>query len=61
VKKVSEQARPPLAGVLECAAVCGKTKARLRRQKGKLSPFAPKTKRQNGGTQAATRNIQCDE
>ena len=42
VKKVYEQARTPLARVLECVEVCGKTKERLRQQKRKLNPFALK-------------------
>jgi hypothetical protein len=42
VKRVYDQARTPLARVLECAEVCGKTKERLRQQKSKLNPFALK-------------------
>jgi hypothetical protein len=42
VKRVYEKARTPLARVLECVEVCGKTKERLRQQKRKLNPFALK-------------------
>ena len=42
VKRVYEKARTPLARVLECVEVCGKTKERLRQQKKKLNPFALK-------------------
>jgi hypothetical protein len=42
VKRVYDQARTPLARVLGCAEVCGKTKERLRQQKTKLNPFALK-------------------
>jgi hypothetical protein len=42
VKRVYDKARTPLARVLECAEVCGKTKERLRQQKRNLNPFALK-------------------
>jgi hypothetical protein len=42
VKRVYQKARTPLARVLECVEVCGKTKERLRQQKKKLNPFALK-------------------
>ena len=42
VKRVYEKARTPLARVLECAEVCGKTKEQLREQKRQLNPFALK-------------------
>jgi len=42
VKKVYEQARTPLARVLESGEVCAKTKERLREQKRRLNPFALK-------------------
>ena len=42
VKRVYEKARTPLARVLACVEVCGKTKQGLREQKRKLNPFALK-------------------
>jgi len=42
VKRVYGKARTPLARVLECTEVSGKTKERLREQKSKLNPFALK-------------------
>jgi hypothetical protein len=42
VKKVYQAARTPLARVLDCAEVCGKTKERLRLHKSRLNPFALK-------------------
>ncbi len=42
VKRVYGKARTPLARVLECVEVSGKTKERLRQQKRKLNPFALK-------------------
>jgi hypothetical protein len=42
IKKVYEEARTPLARVLESAEVCEKTKERWRAQKSKLNPFALK-------------------
>jgi hypothetical protein len=42
VKRIYGKARTPLARVLECAEVCGKTKEQLRQQKRKLNPFALK-------------------
>jgi hypothetical protein len=42
IKRVYQKARTPLARVLECVEVCGKTKERLRQQKKKLNPFALK-------------------
>jgi hypothetical protein len=42
IKKVYEEARTPLARVLESAEVCEKTKERWREQKSKLNPFALK-------------------
>jgi hypothetical protein len=42
IKRVYQKARTPLARVLECVEVCGKTKERLRQQKRELNPFALK-------------------
>jgi len=42
IKKSYQAARTPLARVLDCAQVCGKTKERLRQQKSRLNPFALK-------------------
>lgn len=42
LKKIYQEARTPLARVLDCSEVCPQTKSELRRQKSRLNPFALK-------------------